>query len=160
MKAIIKQTECLSSIQLLLVLVLTCVGVAACSSDDEDDFGNKAKYSFVGKTYINEYTLQNTSWDFQNIIHFSTDSTFTFSSLKLETNEYTATPKEGRFVVGNDGIITFYGVSRYNTHVWSRRVTLYQGKFKDESQSLLQVQRYIEFDTGNSRTDWIDFELR
>jgi len=146
-----------SLFSLMLALSLTCASFSACSSDDADDFGHKAKNAFVGKSYIEQYILQNTSWEFQHIIHFSTDSTFYFVAKKLETGEYTADPKEGKYKVESDGTITFSGVSRYNTHIWSRRFTLYQAKFKDEQKSVLQVHRSLEFDSGKSRTDWVDF---
>lgn len=143
-----------------LIALSVCVIAVSCSSDDEDDFGNKSKYSFVGKTYIEQYTLQNTSFEIQNIIHFITDSTFYYASRDLSKDDYSAGPKEGKYNVESDGTITFYGVSRFNTHIWSRRITLYKGKFKTEERTTLQVYRYLEFDTGNSRTDWVDYELK
>lgn len=149
------------NIKFFISLALLLIGATftSCSSDNEDDFGHNSKYSFVGKSYIEQFTLQNTSWEFQHIIHFSTDSTFYFVAKKMETGEYTAEPREGKYEVDSDGTIYFSGVSRYNTHIWSRRFTIYQAKFKDQQQTILQVHRLLEFDTGNDRTDWVDFKL-
>ena len=133
----------------------------SCSNDDEDDFGHHAKYPFVGKTYVYQWTLQNTSSDFQYVLHFSTDSTFTLNPIRVETGESMRDkPAEGMYEVKADGTLEFWGVSSYLTKIRGQRITLYKGRFKTEERKTLEVYRYLQFNTGNSRTDWIDFELK
>lgn len=132
----------------------------ACSSDDEDDFGYKAKYPFVGKTYVYQWTLQNTGHDFQYVIHFSTDSTFTLTPIKVETGESLRDhPAEGRYEFGEDRTLVFTGVNSYLTKIKGQRITLYKGIFS-EDYSKLEVYRHLKFNSGNGRTDWVDFLLR
>lgn len=146
---------------LLVVVALSSMFVASCSSDDEDDFGHHAKYSFVGKTYVYQWTLQNTTMDYQYVLHFSTDSTFTLTPIKVETGESMRDkPAEGMYVVKADGMLEFSGVASYLTKIRGQRITLYKGKFANNEQKVLKVYRHLEFNTGNSRTDWVDFHLK
>ena len=71
---------------LFIMAALFSVAFISCSSDDDDDdFGHHAKYSFVGKDYVYQWTLQNTTTPFKYVLHFSTDSTFTFIPVNVET---------------------------------------------------------------------------
>lgn len=148
---------------LVKTTLLICLGinVMSCSSDDEDDFGHHAKYPFVGSTYVYQWTLQNTSSDFQYVLHFATDSTFTLTPIRVETGESMRDePASGQYEVGEDGTLAFWGVSGYLTRIRGQRITLYKGRFTSEERKKLEVYRHLSFNTGNSRTDWITFELK
>lgn len=157
----LKQKNRICNLQILIMATMLSVAFVSCSGDDEDDFGHHSKYSFVGKTYIYQWTLQNTDRDYQYVLYFSTDSTFTLSPVKVETGEAMRnTPAEGSYEVQDDGTLEFFGVNQYLTRIKGQRITLYKGRFKTEDQKILEVYRYLRFNTGNSRTDWIDFELK
>lgn len=150
----------MKKIVLYLILLFVGINFIACSSDNDDDFGHTAKYSFVGKTYIYQWTLQNTSADFQYVIRFLTDSTFTLTPIKVETGESLRDhPAEGYYEVGEDGTLFFSGVGSYLTKIRGQRITLYKGIFS-EDYSKLEVYRYLQFNSGKGRTDWIDFFLQ
>ena len=80
-------------------------------------------YPFVGKTYVHQWTLQNTTLDFKYVLHFSTDSTFSLNPIKVDTGESMRDkPAEGMYEVKADGTIEFYGVSLYLTRIRGQRV--------------------------------------
>lgn len=140
----------------LSIVCLSIVCITGCSK--KDDFGHRAKYSFVGDTYVHQWTLQNTNADFQYVLHFATDSTFTLTPIRVETGESMRDkPAEGMYIVDNDGNFVFAGVNSYLTRIRGQRITLYRGKFDTDSHEVLSIDRYLEFNTGNSRRDWIDF---
>lgn len=155
-----KNKKNLSGIHAILLAAMLSACFIACSNDDEDDFGHHAKYPFAGKNYVYQWTLQNTSSDFQYVIHFATDSTFTLTPLRVADGETMSKPREGLYEMATDGTISFSGVSSYPTGIKGQKITLYRGRFKTDEQKTLEVYRYLHFNTGNSRTDWIDFVLK
>lgn len=142
-------------------LVVLFIAFSSCNKDDEDDFGHHAKYPFVGNTYVRQWTLQNTTNEYQFVVHFSTDSTFTLTSIKVETGEkMNEQPAEGKYVVEEDGSLTFSGVVSYNTKIKGRALTFYQGKFENDDQKTLKIYGRVEFSSGNSNVGWWDYELQ
>jgi len=142
-----------------LVFMLNLLFVA-CTSDDENDFRNHAENSFVHKSYVYQWTLQNTSTDFQHILHFSSDSTFTFNTIKVETGKSTTNgPMQGTYKKNPDGSIVFIG-SSFKTNVKGQRETLHKAHFTTQEEKLLNVYRTLDFSSGNSRKDWLEYKLK
>lgn len=143
------------SLLTIFMVTMSSFCIMACSGDDDDNH----KYPFVGKAYVYQWTLQNTTSDYRYVLYFSSDSTFTFTPIKVETGESTRQAKEGMYEVESDGRINFSGVVSCKTNIKGQKITLYQGKFKSTEYKQLSVYRFLEFNTGNKRTDWIDFNL-
>lgn len=142
---------------LLAILLLAGFGLTACSSDDS---GSGAFYPFVNKTYVYQWTLQNTSMDFQYVLHFTSDSTFTLSPIKVETGESRRDePAQGKYEVNEDGLLMFSGVNSYYTNIKGQRLTLFKGEFS-EDMKVLKVYRLLLFNSGKTRYSWIDFNLQ
>ena len=141
---------------LFIMAALFSVAFISCSSDDDDDdFGHHAKYSFVGKDYVYQWTLQNTTTPFKYVLHFSTDSTFTFIPVNVETEKPTRNkPAEGSYEVKADGTLEFTGV-----YLWPTNITLYRAKFIGDDIKTMKVYRELVF-TKSSRVDWVDYIMQ
>lgn len=133
--------------------------MCCCSDDSEQIEGEEYanKYAFVGSSYSHQWTLQNTTSDFKVVITFDTDSTFTFTPIKVATGEIRATPGTGKYRVGDDGHIYFLDFVKYNTKIRGYKFTLYEGVFDDYNVSLLKVKRRIDFSDDDFRVDWSSF---
>lgn len=143
------------SIVLFLFIQLLC-----CCSDDNEHIEGEVyanKYEFVGSSYSHQWTLQGTSSDFKVVITFNTDSTFTFTPIKVETGEIRAEPGKGKYKVGDDGHIYFINFKGYNTKIRGYEFTLYEAVFEDFNVSLLKVKRRIDFSKNDYRVDWSSF---
>ena len=146
---------------LFIMAALFSVAFISCSSDDDDDdFGHHAKYSFVGKDYVYQWTLQNTTTPFKYVLHFSTDSTFTFIPVNVETEKPTRNkPAEGSYEVKADGTLEFTGAYLWLTNIRNQHITLYRAKFIGDDIKTMKVYRVLVF-TKSSRVDWVDYIMQ
>ena len=142
-----------------------CLYVFTSCSDDDDTIENgiyvsSGKYAFVGRTYEYIWTLQNTTTQYSFVISFPSDSTYTFEPFNYDTGESKRTKVEESYYVDEDGVINFYGLSEYKTNIKGYRITLYKAYFSDDDITTMHVYRRLLFSSGNSRSDWVDFELQ
>lgn len=127
--------------------------MTACSSDDDDEGGS---YPFVGKEYVYQWTLQNTSHDYQLIIRFTSDTTMTLSCKRVSDGELTNGYKNGSYCY--DGSDINFQIGTFYTKLRGQGIKLSRARFEDDEFKKMEVLRTLDFNTGHSRTDWIDFE--
>lgn len=133
--------------------LITALMFTACGDDDDDISGS---YPFVGKEYVYQWTLQNTSNDYQLIIRFMSDSTMSLSCKRVSDGQLTNGYKNGSYYY--DGSDITFNIGTFYTNLRGQGIKLSRARFEDEEFKKMEVLRTLEFSSNRSRTDWIDFE--
>lgn len=120
--------------------------------------GDNHKNPFVGNKYAYEWAGE--EHVYVHIIEFTSDSTFSFSTVEKDTGDNRHEPYKADYEYDSDSrSISFLRMNYKSIHVGSRYYTLHEGEFPKDNYDQLRVYRTLTFGSGNSKTTWLTFDL-